>query len=115
MVVDGYALNGSVRLHYLDSNPDGGARKTPIVFVPGMLGSADDYLTETARRRRNSGRGKGKIPLGTPTAHPMSRAGFARRQAGCVAFPRGCREVREVAKPCHDSGLRGFRPRDLET
>ncbi len=46
MVVDGYALNGSVRLHYLDSNPDGGARKTPIVFVPGMLGSAEDYLTE---------------------------------------------------------------------
>src|SRR6059036_453604 len=46
MVVDGYALNGSVRLHYLDSNPNGGARKTPIVFVPGMLGSAEDYLTE---------------------------------------------------------------------
>src|SRR5437867_12592709 len=46
MVVDGYALNGSVRLHYLDSNPKGGARKTPIVFAPGMLGTAEDYLTE---------------------------------------------------------------------
>lgn len=44
--MDGWALNGTVRLHYLDSNPNESAGRTPIVFVPGMLGSAGDYLTE---------------------------------------------------------------------
>src|SRR3989449_3304734 len=70
MVVDGYALNGSVRLHHLDSNPNGGARKTPIVFVPGMLGSAEDYLTEmeTLASRRGlamSLRARGKSDAST--------------------------------------------------
>ena len=44
--MDGWGLKGKIWLDDLDSNQNEGDRKTPIVVVPGMLGSAEDHLTE---------------------------------------------------------------------
>ncbi|HEX9340819.1 MAG TPA: alpha/beta hydrolase [Thermoplasmata archaeon] len=46
MVEERWALNREVRIHFLDSDQEGTGSRTPIVFVPGVLGSAEDCLTE---------------------------------------------------------------------
>ncbi len=47
-MIDRWAITQGIRLHYLDSQPEGGdPALTPIVFVPGALGTAEDYRTET--------------------------------------------------------------------
>ena len=38
--------NKGVSIHYIDSAPDGGDSKTAMVFVPGALGAAGDFLKE---------------------------------------------------------------------
>jgi non-heme chloroperoxidase len=46
-----WAANGTVRVHYLDSDPEG--EGPPIVFIPGLTDVADDYesiLGEFGRR-----------------------------------------------------------------
>lgn len=44
-VEDGWAQSGSVRLHYLDSHPDGDPALIPLIFIPGRFGSAEDYVS----------------------------------------------------------------------
>ncbi len=46
MIQEQWAENGDVRLHYLDSGEGSDPALTPVVFVPGMLGTAEDYRTE---------------------------------------------------------------------
>jgi len=41
-----FAVNLGVRIHYLDTGPDADPTLTPIVFVPGALGTAEDYREE---------------------------------------------------------------------
>jgi len=43
-----WANNRGVRIHYLDNHPDVSSKHTPIVFIPGTLGSAEDYRAEVA-------------------------------------------------------------------
>jgi pimeloyl-ACP methyl ester carboxylesterase len=43
---DYWASNQGVRLHYLDSGEGSDPALTPVVFVPGMLGTAEDYREE---------------------------------------------------------------------
>jgi non-heme chloroperoxidase len=43
-VVERFAQNDGVRIRYLDSGPDSSAELLPVVFVPGITDSADDYL-----------------------------------------------------------------------
>jgi pimeloyl-ACP methyl ester carboxylesterase len=43
-----WANNRGVRIHYLDNHPDVSLKHTPIVFIPGTLGSAEDYRAEVA-------------------------------------------------------------------
>ncbi len=43
-IESGWAYNDSVRLHYLDSRPIAVPSLTPIVFIPGRLGAAEDYV-----------------------------------------------------------------------
>lgn len=43
-----YVARGGVRLHVLDSGVGASEGLTPIVFIPGMLGSAEDYSAEMA-------------------------------------------------------------------
>jgi pimeloyl-ACP methyl ester carboxylesterase len=63
------ALNGKVRLRYLDSGSESDHSPVPLVFVPGMLGNAEQFLDEFAQfapRRCLSvslrGRGKSDAP-----------------------------------------------------
>lgn len=48
MVEDAWANNGGVRLQYRDSNSGASSELVPLLFVPGMLGSAEQYETELA-------------------------------------------------------------------
>jgi pimeloyl-ACP methyl ester carboxylesterase len=43
-----WASNLGIRIHYLDTTPDADPALTPIVFVPGALGTAEDYREEMA-------------------------------------------------------------------
>jgi pimeloyl-ACP methyl ester carboxylesterase len=68
-VRDRWAQNGSIRLHYLESNATSSGTFTPLVLVPGALQAADVYLREMeslAPRRCVSislrGRGKSDTP-----------------------------------------------------
>jgi pimeloyl-ACP methyl ester carboxylesterase len=45
-VRDRWAQNGSIRLHYLESNATSSGTFTPLVLVPGALQAADVYLRE---------------------------------------------------------------------
>src|SRR2546427_4095906 len=63
--IEGWAVNGGVRIHYLDSNPVGSQGLTPLVYVPGALNAADGLIPEMealAPRRCGSMalRGRGK-------------------------------------------------------
>ena len=65
MPADSWADNGGVRVHYLDSATDAHRVQVPILFIPGMLGVAEDYVTEMdyLAPRRSVGvslRGRGK-------------------------------------------------------
>lgn len=65
MIVEGWAENQSVQLHYLDSGGDAAIPLVPIVFISGLLGSAEDYvpdmpLLEPRRCIAISLRGRGK-------------------------------------------------------
>ena len=69
MVTGGWAFSGKVRIHYLDSDPAERAAEVPLLLIPGMLGSAEDYLADMeslAPRRCVSvslrGRGKSDAP-----------------------------------------------------
>src|SRR3989449_10401980 len=44
--IEGWAVNGCLRIHYLDSNPVGSQGLTPLVYVPGALNAADGVLPE---------------------------------------------------------------------
>lgn len=47
MIKEGFTERGSVRLHYLLS--EGSGDLTPLVYVPGSLGSAGDFRKEMLR------------------------------------------------------------------
>ncbi len=47
-VEDGWVDNNGVQLHYLESRSGSSHSLLPIVFVPGALGSAENYLKEMA-------------------------------------------------------------------
>jgi pimeloyl-ACP methyl ester carboxylesterase len=68
MIFDCWSINGGVRLHYLD-NGSRAEEGLPIVFVPGLRGSAEDFqqtLEALAPRRALAislrGRGLSDIP-----------------------------------------------------
>jgi pimeloyl-ACP methyl ester carboxylesterase len=68
MIFDSWSLNGGVRLHYLD-NASREAGGLPVIFVPGLRGSAEDFqptLEALAPRRALAvslrGRGLSDIP-----------------------------------------------------
>ncbi len=42
----GWANNKGVRLHYLETRPAQGSALVPVVFIPGFLGSAENYHRE---------------------------------------------------------------------
>ena len=44
-----WIINGSVRLHALESAPLEPSAQTPLVIVPGVFGNAEDYLDEMTR------------------------------------------------------------------
>jgi pimeloyl-ACP methyl ester carboxylesterase len=44
-----WITNGSVRLHALESAPSEPTAQTPLLIVPGVFGTAEDYLDEMAR------------------------------------------------------------------
>ena len=46
MVHEDWVENKGVRLHYFDGDPKASSHLVPMVFIPGMLGSAEDYLQE---------------------------------------------------------------------
>lgn len=46
MIQEGWAENHGIRLHYLEGNAESALPLVAIVFVPGFLGSAEDYITE---------------------------------------------------------------------
>jgi pimeloyl-ACP methyl ester carboxylesterase len=58
MLRDGWAVCRGVRLHYLDSDPDAGPDLVPVLFVPGMLGTAETHAAELAAL----GRGRSDAP-----------------------------------------------------
>jgi len=67
--IEGWAVNGSVRIHYVDSNPVGGQELVPLVYVSGALNGAEGLFPEMealAPRRCVSvalrGRGKSDAP-----------------------------------------------------
>ncbi len=67
--LDRYADNAGIRLHYLESEAAPGALLAPLVYVPGMLSSADEFADEMdhfAPRRCLAislrGRGKSAAP-----------------------------------------------------
>lgn len=69
MVREGWALSDKVQIHYLDSDPAQRAGGLPLLLIPGMLGAAEDYLSDMeslAPRRCVSaslrGRGKSDAP-----------------------------------------------------
>ncbi|MDR7521835.1 MAG: alpha/beta hydrolase [Armatimonadota bacterium] len=43
-----WASSRGARIHYLDAADDAGHRLVPVVFVPGALGTAEDYQREMA-------------------------------------------------------------------
>lgn len=43
-IESGWVRNGTVQLHYLDSGPSTDPSLTPIVFIPGRFGTAEDYV-----------------------------------------------------------------------
>ncbi|MBI2267172.1 MAG: alpha/beta fold hydrolase, partial [Armatimonadetes bacterium] len=43
MARDGWAQNAGTRLHYLESGGEEDPSLTPVVFIPGMLGAAEDF------------------------------------------------------------------------
>lgn len=43
---EGWASNQGVRLHYLETHRDSAPDLTPIVYIPGMMGSAEAFLRE---------------------------------------------------------------------
>jgi pimeloyl-ACP methyl ester carboxylesterase len=43
-VVERFVHNDGVRIRYFDSGPDSSAALLPVVFVPGITDSGDDYL-----------------------------------------------------------------------
>src|SRR6058998_1570026 len=45
-VSTGWVNNKGVRLHYLDSGGAQGSTFVPVVFIPGFLGSAENYHRE---------------------------------------------------------------------
>lgn len=45
-VKEGWAFSGKVRIHYLDSDPAERAAEVPLLLIPGMLGSGEDYLVD---------------------------------------------------------------------
>lgn len=68
MIFDCWSLNGGVRLHYLD-NGSREAGGVPLIFVPGLRGSAEDFqpvLEALVPRRALAislrGRGQSDIP-----------------------------------------------------
>lgn len=46
MVEDHWADNRGIHLHYLDTQRTWDPARIPMVFVPGLLGTADDYQSE---------------------------------------------------------------------
>jgi len=69
LIREGYAKNGTVRLHYTESAPDTPSRLTPLVYIHGAYGSTEGFLPEMealAPRRcisvRLRGRGQSDIP-----------------------------------------------------
>jgi len=67
--IEGWAVNGGVRIHYIDSNPVQSQKLTPLAYAPGALNAADGLLPEMealAPRRCVSmalrGRGKSDAP-----------------------------------------------------
>jgi pimeloyl-ACP methyl ester carboxylesterase len=68
--VEGWTVNGGVRIHYIDSNPVGSQELTPLIYVSGALNGAEGLLPEMealAPRRVISmalrGRGKSDAPM----------------------------------------------------
>jgi non-heme chloroperoxidase len=43
-VVERFVQNDGVRIRYLDSGPDSSAALLPVLFIPGITDSAEDYL-----------------------------------------------------------------------
>ena len=46
LIREGYAKNGSVRLHYTESSPDTPSRLTPLVYIHGAYGGTEGFLPE---------------------------------------------------------------------
>jgi pimeloyl-ACP methyl ester carboxylesterase len=69
LIREGYAKNGTVRLHYTEIAPDTPSGLTPLVYIHGAYGSTEGFLPEMealAPRRcisvRLRGRGQSDIP-----------------------------------------------------
>ncbi|HYY90761.1 MAG TPA: alpha/beta hydrolase [Candidatus Dormibacteraeota bacterium] len=69
LIREGFAKNGTVRLHYTESSPDTSSTLTPLVYIHGAYGSTEGFLPEMkalAPRRcvslRLRGRGQSDIP-----------------------------------------------------
>lgn len=67
MIIDSWAVNGKVRLHYLDNQVESSA--TPVIFVPGLRGRAEQFqpMIEALDSRRAlaislRGRGQSETP-----------------------------------------------------
>lgn len=46
MIQDAWALSGGVRIHYLDSGEEKDPARLPLMYIPGSLGSAEDFRAE---------------------------------------------------------------------
>ncbi len=67
MTVDGWATNGSIRLHYLDNQCE--MSELPLIMIPGLSSNAEDFrlmIEALAPQRALSvslrGRGKSDVP-----------------------------------------------------
>jgi pimeloyl-ACP methyl ester carboxylesterase len=119
MIIERWTENEGVRLHYLEDGGDDFAG-TPLVFVPGGLGAAEDYLPEfpafapracLAMSLRGQGRSSAP-PRGYAFADFVSDVEAILNASGLVkpcllAYSMGAPFAIEVASRCPDrlSGL----------
>ncbi|MEX2461680.1 MAG: hypothetical protein WD469_10380 [Paenibacillaceae bacterium] len=66
MIDSRFVLNGEIKINYLINNTV--SEKTPLVYVPGMFGSAEEFLFESFETRKNisislRGRGQSDAPV----------------------------------------------------